>query len=395
MAGAGNTHGHVTCTFAKQSFTGAFGPYVLKESWFLLRPRTLTCYPETRRAQRITLIRFRDDEQPITPFVLHRIDRWQLQREVPSLRSVWGQRAAISTQLLDTAAVFEHGSEHHFVLSSPLDGEILEGQELRVKAGQRDRASHYTKDTFVFFCGANESLALSFKDRRVYGCLKWWGKEESYPDKCRCGGNRAAALCATAPPPAEATAAPAKRKEVGRKFPFSRWKTESPWWESTIYLFHSLLGPRFLCLTSPTPSQTHEEIFEKHVLACWAIPAHLFIQQFSNRHYTEYENTSSVTVEFNEVRNGNSVASKADTFGGNGRSYNGDWSNLFDFLWGTHPQAVEVGGNRRVSPKKNPKTHIDSICLLQYFRPVKHSTQTVSSVPVTTMQSNSERYKMR
>lgn len=216
------------------------GPYVLKESWFLLHLRTLTCYPETHRAQRITLIRFRDDEQPIIPFILCRVDCWQLQREVSSPRSVWGQRAAVSTQLFHIAAVFKNWSENHFVLFSPLDGEIPEGQELRVKAGQWDRTSHYTKDTF-FFCRENKSLVLCLKERRVYLCLKWWGKEESYPDKCRCGGSRAAALCATAPPPAEAAAAQTKRKEVWRKFPFSRWKTESPWWESTINLFHSLL----------------------------------------------------------------------------------------------------------------------------------------------------------
>ena len=114
------------------------------------------------------------------------------------------------------------------MIVSPLDGKIPRGQELRAKAGQWDRTSDYTKDA-VLFCVDNKLIRVKMSpilSEDGYVCVKWWGKEESYPDKCRDGGNRAAALRATAPPPADATFAHVKHKVFWRKFPFLSWKTE-------------------------------------------------------------------------------------------------------------------------------------------------------------------------
>lgn len=85
---------------------------------------TLTCFLEAHCAHCGTLILLWNDEQTVIHFRLFEINSWQLQREVPSLCSISWEFFTFSAQFLHISAIFKHWSEHHFTISSPLNGKI-------------------------------------------------------------------------------------------------------------------------------------------------------------------------------------------------------------------------------------------------------------------------------
>lgn len=130
------------------------------------------------------------------------------------------------------------------------------------------------------------------------------------------------------------------------------------------HLFISLSSaPRFPCLTLPTPSQTHEEIIVGHVLACWAIPA-LSLFFFNSVIDTITENTSCRVQ----------ISPKWEVCRFQRRYTWPEWEvilwRLVQPVWllvrQTHPQAVGVGVNHRVS-----KNHIVAV-----FTPVFPTSKT-------------------
>lgn len=148
---------------------------------------TLTCCPEAHGAQRSTSIVDWHQKQAIKHFVPFGVYFGQFQGVVSSQWSVSWDCGTVQTPYNHLSIIFPLCSEHQlFIISPPLDWQIIKTQWFMVKTGQQNGASHNSKDTLLLWKIKTNKKMTEQSEKTTYRLMKgvWSGWRACSQNSC-------------------------------------------------------------------------------------------------------------------------------------------------------------------------------------------------------------------